>query len=178
MVGFAACLAAWYGKHARDPRGIKFCIEQRMRPGDDLQLQLKLMGFSYFHRMVYYDNRQVKENQSFKEGWFTTAWSRTILMNRFVDAVKNNWYKPHSPYLINELASLERKVMTSGKTTLIAQTGKKDDRVLAAGLSFFSRHAFDVLTERMQKRYQKPTGRLPEIDYGYSTNNRMSVGDF
>src|SRR5262249_44556892 len=33
-VGFAAALGAWYGPVCRDPRGVKFCIEQRERPGD------------------------------------------------------------------------------------------------------------------------------------------------
>jgi hypothetical protein len=176
MVGFAACLAAYYGKATKDPRGVKFCIEQRMRPGDDCQLQLKLMGFTFFHRMILYDNKQVKENQSVKEGWFTTNWSRSLLMNRFVGAFKDGWYKPNSPGLIGELGTLERKIMANGKTTLIGQTGKKDDRVLAAALSFFSRHHLDVLAERMNKKFQKPTGRLPQMNHDFPTHNQIDVG--
>jgi hypothetical protein len=177
MVGFAACLAAYYGKQARDPRGVKFCIEQRMRPGDDCQLQLKFMGFTHFHRMIYYDNKNPKENMSQKEGWFTGNWSRAIMLNSFVDAIKNGWYKPNSLGLVRELGQFERKVLATGKTRLESQTGKKDDRVLSAALSYFSFHHLESRAERQQKRYNKPTGRLPQMDYSPAGTNCMSVGD-
>jgi len=176
MVGFAACVAAYYAEWTVDPRGVKFAIEQRERPGDDCQLQLKLMGFSFHHVDTRYDGKVVKENRGSKEGWYTNAWSRPMLMNRFVDAVTNGWYKPNSPYLIQELGSLERKIAKSGKTRMEHQSGKHDDRVMAAATSYFTRHALDILAERAQKRYTPPTHKRPEIDYSYASIAQVSVG--
>lgn len=177
MVGFAACLAAWYGEDTIDSRGLKFAIEQRERPGDDCQLQLKLMGFSYQHVDIRYDNKKVKENQGFKEGIYMNAWSRPLIINRFVDAITNGWYVPNSPFLIKELRDLERKVSRSGKTRLEHQTGKHDDRVLAAAHSYWTRHALDVLAERSQKRYSPPTAKPPELDLGWCKSSEVSVGE-
>ena len=76
MVSIVACMAAWYGQwwegipHTRDPRGIKFCIEQRERYGDDCQFQLKLMGFNFHHNPQSYDGRDIAPAQSNKQGWF------------------------------------------------------------------------------------------------------------
>ena len=178
MVGFAACLAAWYGRNTKDPRGCKFAIEQRERPGDDCQLQLKLMGFTFHHIDTRYDNKVVKENKGHKEGWYTNAWSRPLLMNRFIDAVNNGWYKPQSPFLIQELGSLERKVTKSGKSRMEHQSGKHDDRVLAAATSYFTRHALDVMAERATVRYAPPTDKLPELNRSHAKLGEVSIGDW
>ena len=165
LVGFAACLAAWYGKNSIDPRGCKFAIEQRERPGDDCQLQLKLMGFTHHHVDTRYDSKKLNENKGVKEGWYSNAWSVPMLMQRFMDALLNGWYKPNSKYLIAELGSLERKLATTGrgKSKMEHQSGKFDDRVRAAAQSYFTRHAFDVMAERSNRRYRPPVGKLPEV---------------
>lgn len=176
-VGFAAAMGAWYGKKTRDPRGVKFCIEQRERPGDDCQHQLKMMGFLYHHKMIRYDDKKVKENNSNKDGWYSGVWSVPFLMNRFVDAVENGWYKANSKWLIRELENLERKKTATGKTKIQHQTGKKDDRVRAAALSYITRHHMDVLAERSQKKYELRRSNLPEITEEYANVSSMSVGD-
>lgn len=177
MVGFAACLGAWYGAKARDPRGAKFIIEQRMKPGDDCQLQLKLMGFTWQHRMVRYDDKKVKENESHKEGWFSNTWSVSFMTHRFVDAIKNGWYKCNSPYLIRELGDYERKVAANGKTKLEHQQGKHDDRIRAGCMAYITRHALDVLQDRTKKKYSAKTGKLPEVSREYPSNSLVSVGE-
>jgi len=177
-VGFAACLGAWYGARTRDPRGAKFCIEQRERPGDDCQHQLKMMGFLYHHEMIRYDDKRVKEaNASTKQGWYTNTWSRPFIMNRFVDAVNNGWYKANSKWLILELENLERKISAAGKKRIEAQTGKKDDRVLAAAMAYITRHHMDVLAERSDKKYELKRGNVPELNTSYANIASVSVGD-
>lgn len=175
MVGFAACLAAWYGQNTKSDRGCKFAIEQRERPGDDCQLQLKLMGFQFHHLDIRYDNKIVKENKGHKEGIYMNAWSRPMLMTRFVDAVTNGWYKPQSPFLITELGSLERKLANRGKSRMEHQSGKHDDRVLAAAHSYWTRHHIEVLAERSQKRYAPPSTKPPEVDYGWPNGTEVNV---
>jgi hypothetical protein len=176
-VGFAAAIAAWYGPSCRDPRGVKFCIEQRERPGDDCQLQLKLMGFSYQHLMTRYDSKKVGEKYGVKEGWYSNAWSVPFLMNRFVDAVNGGWYKPNSKYLIAELKDLERKISAAGRTKLEHQSGKHDDRIRAAAHSYITRHHLDVLQERSTKTYNPKSRWMPEINRAYPQLNQMAVDD-
>ncbi len=177
MVGFAAALGAWYGPMCRDSRGVKFCIEQRERPGDDCQHQLKMMGFLFHHDMIRYDDKKVKENNSNKQGWYTNAWSRPFIMNRFVDAVNNGWFKPNSRWLLEELRNLERKVTLAGKTKIEHQTGKHDDRVWASALSYITRHHMDILSERSEKTYAVKTGNIPELNVQYANVSSISVGE-
>lgn len=177
MVGFAAALGAWYGAKCRDPRGVKFVIEQRMKPGDDCQLQLKLMGFTWQHRMIRYDGKKVKENDSNKEGWFSGQWSVSFMTQRFVDAIKNGWYKVNSPYMIRECGDYERKIAAGGKTKLEHQDGKHDDRIRAGAMAYISRHALDVLQDRTSKVYSTKSGRLPEVNLEYANVGQMSVGE-
>jgi hypothetical protein len=172
MVGFAACIAAWYAENTLDARGVKFAIEQRERPGDDCQLQLKLMGFTYHHIDRRYDNKAINlqgSNRNTKEGIFMHGWFRPMLMARFVDAINNGWYKPNSPFLIAELKDLERKTSARGKSRLEHQAGKHDDRLLAAAHSYWTRHEIDNMAERSQKRYLPPSTKLPDLDEGCAT---------
>ena len=176
-VAFAACLAAWYGDKTIDHRGVKFAIEQRDRPGDDCQLQLKLMGFNYHHTDQRYDNKKVKEDtRGQKEGIFMHGWFRPMITQRFTDAITGGWYIPQSPHLIAELQDLELKIKL-GKNRMEHQSGKHDDRFLAAAHSYWTRHHFDILAERAQKKYAPPTQKLPELDFGYSSVSEVSVGD-
>ncbi len=183
-VGFAACIAAFYAQRndggrlrTRDPRGVKFCIEQRERPGDDCQFQLKLMGFNFQHVMTRYDGKVLRENMGHKEGFYTGPWSRPMLVNRFIDAIRNQWYKVNSKWLLKECENLERKVV-AGKTRIEHQSGKKDDRVFSAALAYFTRHAFDVLAERSTKRYGGASAnRPPEINEEMPSGSLVSVGD-
>lgn len=176
MVGFAACLAAWYGQDTKDPRGAKFAIEQRERPGDDCQLQLKLMGFSYHHKDRRYDNKKLVDSAGTKEGIFMHGWFRPMLMSRFTEAINGGWYKPNSPFLIQELRDLERKTAKNGKSRLEHQSGKHDDRVMAAAHSYWTRHELDTMAERSQKRYMPPATKPPAVDYSYANSGQVSVG--
>jgi hypothetical protein len=174
-VAFAACLGAYYGVKTIDARGVKYCIEQRTRSGDDCQFQLKLMGFTFHHIPTRYDDKKVKENTGHKEGWWSFDWSVAMLMNRFVDAVNNGWYKPNSPFLIEELGSLERKIAKAGKSKMEHQSGKHDDRIRAAAQSYFTRHAFDILAQRSQMRYAPPMQKPPEVDYGWNHDGELNI---
>jgi hypothetical protein len=179
MVGFAACLGAWYGEKTKDPRGVKFCIEQRMRSGDDCQLQLKFMGFTWHHIHVpAYDARgSVKENKGHIEGFRTNETTRPMVFGRFIDAINNGWYRPNSKWLLQECRDFVRKTLSTGKTKMDHESGKHDDRIMAAALSYFTRHAFDVMADRSTKRYSLPTGKLPEINYEYAATGMLAIGD-
>jgi hypothetical protein len=177
LVGFAGAVCAWFHPYCADERGVKLCIEQRMRPGDDCQLQLKFMGFTFHHVMTRYDGKKVKENMGQKEGWYTNEWSRPFITNRFVDAVTNGWYKPNSKFLLAELADFERTISARGKSRMDHQSGKHDDRIWAAAQAYITRHHLDVLSERSKTKYLPKTGVLPTVSREFPRLGNVSVGD-
>jgi hypothetical protein len=175
VVGFAACMAAWYGERARDARGVKFCVEQITRPGDTCQHQLKLMGFHWHHVPRRYDSKKIKDNGTKKQGWYSNVWSVPMLMTRFTEAVNGGWYRPASKWLIEELKTLERHE-AAGRSKMEHRSGQHDDRVRAAAQSYFTAHDFDILADRSQKRYALPAERHPAVSKAVCTANRVSVG--
>lgn len=177
MVGFAACIGAYFGRQAKDPRGVKFCIEQRDRPGDDCQFQLKLMGFLWHHSNDRIDGKKVREGSSSQHGFMTNAWSRPLLIGRFVEAVNGMWYKINSPYLLAECDEWERKILASGKSRVDHKSGKHDDRIFSAAMSYFTRHAFDVLADRSAKRYNTVSTQPILNESMCSDGFLVSVGD-
>jgi len=176
IVGFAACMAAWYGEHAKDTRGVKFCVEQIGRPGDTCQHQLKLMGFHWHHIPRRYDSKKVKDDSSKKQGWFSNVWSVPMLMTSFTEAVNGGWYRPASKGLIEELKTLERHAAVGRISKMEHRSGQHDDRVRAAAQSFFTAHDFDILAERAQKRYALPAEKMPPLNKSLCSINSVGVG--
>jgi hypothetical protein len=176
VVGFAACIAAWYGENAHDARGVKFCVEQIGRPGDTCQHQLKLMGFHWHHIPRRYDSKKIKDDAGKKQGWYSNVWSVPILMTRFTEAVNGGWYRPASRWLIEELKTLERHAAAGRISKLEHRSGQHDDRVRAAAQSFFTAHDFDILAERAQKRYALPAEKAPPLSKATCSVNMVSVG--
>jgi hypothetical protein len=174
-VPFVACMAAWYGKGAKDWRGVKFAIEQVEGPGDTCQNQLKIMGFNYHHQPGRYDGKKIKDVNKNREGWYSNRVSVPILMDRFIEAVNGEWYKPQSKWLIEELKTLERHIVSGGKDKMEHRQGQHDDRVRAAAQSYFTTHDLDDLANRAQKRYAVPQKKKIS---GGGRAGLISVGDW
>jgi len=169
MVSIAACMAAWYGQYVdgqprtRDPRGIKFCIEQRERYGDDCQFQLKLMGFHYHHKFIRYDDIKVEPNKAHKSGFFSNVWSVPMLLNRFEDAIMGGWLKVNSPMAVRQLSTWVRKISQSGRSKLDHESGQHDDNLRGLAMAYFTRHSFDVLVNRQTSKFATPEDKPPEL---------------
>jgi len=176
MVSMAACLAAYYGQwwdqrpHTRDPRGVKFIIEQRARYGDDCQHQLKLMGFFWHHKFHTYDDKVVQKDKAHKLGWFSNAWSVPMLLNRFTDALQGGWLKISHPMTLRQLKTWVRKTSISGKTKLDHESGKHDDNLRAIAMAYFTSHDDDVLVNRQQAKYGNPHEKQPPVNLDWCEN--------
>jgi hypothetical protein len=176
MVSIAACLAAWYGQYVdgrsrtKDPRGVKFCIEQRERYGDDCQFQLKLMGFYYHHIFARYDDKKIELNKGHKHGWFSNVWSVPMLLNRFEDAIMGGWLKVNSPMAIRQLSTWVRKISQSGKSKLDHESGQHDDNLRALAMAYFTRHSNDVLVNRQTEKYATHDERTPALNDAWCEN--------
>lgn len=164
---WAAAIIAYYTKFYPEGEQPKLIVEQVRKYGDSCYHSLKLHGFKNWHRFRQYDKKTVKMKESpyQREGWFTNAWSRPMLLGYFKSAVDNGWYEPHSRFLIGEIEAFEQTQTASGKTRADHRSGMHDDRIFAAAMSYFTLHDMDILAERSKMRYAKPEENELEVDF-------------
>jgi len=163
MARIAACVAVLFGQNENGGNDPKFVIEQVRKPGDECQHQLKIMGFTYHHIMQFYDQKgNIDPNKGSKEGWRTTAWSRSILLERFVDAVNTGWYILNDPIVIRQLGTFVRKKKDGGQTRMEHEEGQKDDNVFACAMGWTTLRDFENTALRLQSRYPL-TKKMQEV---------------
>lgn len=175
IYAWVAAIASFYGQYMEDEKHPKIVIEQRRKYGDTCQHQLKLMGFKRHHEFTEYDKKTLRPRtgQFGRQGWFTNAWSRPMLLGMFKFAVDGGWYVVNSRWLLSEIEQFEQKFTTEGKSRMDHATGKHDDRIFAAAMSYFTLHDLDVMAERAKKRYSSGFEEKLEIDFSpwYPTVN-------
>lgn len=150
----------------------KIGIEQLRAVGDTCQLQMRKMGYpvSRFHGMVRYDSRQIKKSSSPKLGWYTTPWSRPMLLGNFIHVLQNSWYQLNSPWTLEECRRFEVHYTATGRPKPEHQAGYTDDSLFAAAISTFIAHDTGVMAERTKKRFLGIDPRqLPTIDLAPSS---------
>jgi hypothetical protein len=160
MARIAACVAVLFGTDGRgnvtssNPMIVRFVIEQVRKPGDECQHQLKIMGFHDHHPMHHYDSKgNIDPSKATKEGWRTTSWSRSILLERFVDAVTNGWLILNDPIVIRQLASFVRKGKTSDSMAKMEHAnGSFDDNIFSNAMCWTTNHDLDNTALRLEKK--------------------------
>lgn len=169
MSRIAAAVATLYGEDSASETGCKFAIEQRRKPGDECQHQLKIMGFYYHHRMVMYDAKGMPDpSKATKEGFYTNVWSRPMMLNKLFDAVNTGWLKPNCPILIRQLKEAVRKE-TSGMSRIDHESGKHNDSVFGCGMAYFTAHDMDNTALRQEMRYRSDQEKNAVVDTGWCT---------
>jgi len=160
MARIAAAIAVLYGTDGEgnvtsgNPLLVKFIIEQVRKPGDECQHQLKIMGFLDHHIMHRYDAKgNIDPNRGSQEGWFTRTYTRSLLLDRFVNAVSTGWLILHDPIIIRQLADFERKYEGKGQSIMIHATGAHDDNIFAAAMAWTTLHDLENTAMRISGRY-------------------------
>jgi hypothetical protein len=150
---FIMVIAAYYAKFMKEghPREPLVSIEQIAAVGDVCQPQMRKMGYSRFHHFVRYDTKKIEKKKSNKMGWFTSGWSRPILIDTFVHNVKNGWLTIHSPFLLREMKRFEVH-NKAGKEKLEHADGDHDDRIFSSAIAVFTSHDTDAMVERGKHR--------------------------
>lgn len=106
--------------------------------GAALQRELQKRGWSNFHGWQYNDTRKTKpEMETQRIGVYTNAWFRSQMMDMLLTCLSEEAIDLPSPYLVDELETLERK---SGQRKIQAASSKFDDRLMALGFPLFSLH--------------------------------------
>ena len=159
MARIAAAVAVLYGTDGKgniisgNPLIAKFVIEQIRKPGDTCQHELKLMGFLDHHIMHHYDDRgNIDPTKGSKEGWRTSRWSRSILLERFVEAVTLGRLILNDPIVIRQLPEFVRKYQERGISEMIHGLGCHDDGIFSAAMCWTTLHDFENVAERLEKR--------------------------
>lgn len=166
IYAWVAAITAYYGQFLEDEQP-RIVIEQRRKYGDSCYHALKLHGFRNHHKFREYDKNTLRPlpHANQREGWFTNAWSRPLLLGMFKYAVDGGWFNVNSKWLIEEIEGFEQKQTDSGTTRMDHMQGKHDDRIFAAAMSYFTLHDMDVLSERAKKKYSVEEDEPVEVDF-------------
>lgn len=143
---FALAVAQFYSHRRPDGSWVRpqFVIETRWN-GENVQLELQKRGWPNFYTWTRYDRRTIAEGMTRNVGWRTTSWSRPQMMDYMVKAIRDGNLLIRSPYLVEELKTLESD---EGAQDSRARHGAHDDRVMALGIAFFTSHVRKVSGDR------------------------------
>jgi hypothetical protein len=164
MARIAAAVAVLYGTDGNgtvtsaNPLIVKFVIEQVRKAGDECQHQLKIMGFLDHHIMHWYDSKgNIDPNKGTKEGWRTTAWSRSILIDRGIEAINTGWLQVNNPVALRELNTFERKHKgQQGKPFCEHAEGSCDDNLFSLFMGWTTLHDLENTAVRIARKYTPP----------------------
>lgn len=122
--------------------------------GENVHNELKKRGWRNFHRWVRYDRKMMNQEASAtREGWYTTSWSRPMVIDMLLDALNSGWLDINSPWFINEMGDLQ---LDYEKQKIEAVAGAHDDRIMSMGIVLFSLHALETRhADKWKERTQR-----------------------
>lgn len=146
---FVMAITAYYSKFMRDqfPREPLVSIEQIAAVGDTVQSQMRLMGYGRFFMFHQLDTKVIKKHKATRMGWRTSGWSRPILVDGFVNSVKNDWIHIHSPFLLHDMSKFEVQIVR-GKEKMMHASDAHDDRIFASAIAVYTSHDMEMMMER------------------------------
>ena len=182
MSRIAAAIATYYTTDwngnvtSENPMGMRFVIEQIRKSGDECQLQLKLMGFYDHHIMHFYDDKgNINTEKGHKEGWRTVAWSRDILLQKFVNYVTGGWIKINDPVCIRQMKTFMRRLKL-GRATMGHDNGEHDDNIFANAMALITAHDIEDEGKRIESKYHVEPD--PEqINDGWCNSYQVVMGE-
>lgn len=172
---FAYAIAAFYSpldSESGEACQAKMVIEIAGN-GESTQLELRKRGWRNFHQWVRYDAKKLKESRATRFGWFTNSWSRPMMLDWLLKAIKDSWLDIPSTYFVQEMKDLERN---TDRQSMKAAHGGHDDQIMSLGIVFFSMWALELRQARASspgdtdfKGANPLTGRRisrPRLTYG------------
>jgi hypothetical protein len=152
-------------------------VEQVAAVGDTVNISMRALGYTNFHRMRRYDTvaKKNKRINAHKEGWFTFGWSRPILTGHFETLVKNGWFIVNSPYTLYEMDHWEvHLTAATGKAKYEHNIDCTDDGIFASAMAAFCPRDMKGLAERSSKRPRaEDKTKLPKLDFSPSPHGMV-----
>ena len=156
IFAFAMPIALYFRDRTRDIQGYPMVgIEQIASVGDVCQKEMKRLGYpaGRFFRFGRYDTVKIKQATN-KQGWFTTGWSRPILIGNFVHVVNNGWFVINSPWTIESMRRFEIHHTATNRVRMEHSSDTEDDDIFGAAISTFILHDLDTLADRSKKQFR------------------------
>lgn len=117
-----------------------------LRNGETIQLEMQKRGWWNFHPWQRYDKKRIRQKDVHRMGFFSNAWSRAMMMDYIIRAIKDEWIDINSPYFVDEMGDLERDDM---RQSLKAVYGGHDDLFVSIGMVYFSLHILEIRDGKM-----------------------------
>lgn len=127
----------WRNGKERQPR---ICVECKGN-GEAVQHELRKRGWWNFHPWLRYDVKKLQPGRAHRFGWYTNSWSRPLMMDYVVKALRDGWIDINSPWFVDEMQDLERDESIQDAR---AAYGCFDDRFMALGIIWFSLHILEI----------------------------------
>jgi hypothetical protein len=139
--------------------------------GEDIIYALRTK-YNYGNIYVRKTYDSIRNVATTKLGWKTTVATRPKLISKTLQYVKQGWWDLSSPWLINEMQTIEKK---DEEAKIQAASGTHDDLYMAAAIALWTAHDMEFnenLMETAEKRQRRRDQRVeaqnprkPEADY-------------
>lgn len=165
-------LGTYYSTYVNGRRRQARQVIEGAANGENVYLELRKRGWNNFHNWVRTDRKQMIESKANRQLWYTTTWSRPLMMDMLLDAINSGWLKVNSPWLVDEMGDLE---MVWEKQKIMAAAGKHDDRIMALGIVLYSLHFLETKHLDTWISRQAQEGRTPETFAKYSPGAQGNI---
>lgn len=142
LTPFAYAIGQMYRVKVNDDIVLPKMVVECNSNGETTQIALRKLGWpgARMHQWVRYDRKRIDQSKASRMGAFTTSWSRAMVLEYLIKAVRDYFIEIDSPWLITEFAQLAKDPL---KQKVEAVTGGHDDRIMALGWVFLSLHILD-----------------------------------
>jgi hypothetical protein len=131
------CIGMFYQNGSN--RQPKIAIETGLN-GEVTQLELRKLGWGNFHQWIRYDRKKISNKDASRIGFVTNRWSRPMLMDYLIKALRDGELEINSPEFVREMSALHRD---EGVQAARAEQGQHDDRFIALGIIYLSLHILE-----------------------------------
>jgi hypothetical protein len=131
------CIGLFYQNGSN--RQPKIAIETGLN-GEVTQLELRKLGWNNFHQWIRYDRKKISNKDASRIGFVTNRWSRPMLMDYLIKALRDGDMEINSPEFVREMSALHRD---EGVQMARAEQGQHDDRFMALGIIYLSLHILE-----------------------------------
>lgn len=138
--------------------------------GETAGFEMRKRGWNHFHIHERYDSKKMDSSRAPKLHWMTNSWSRPMMLDYFISAIRDGWMDVNSPELIEEMSHFHLDPL---KNKIMAENGAHDDRLMALGIVLFSLHIRDTRSVRRVRANKNEDDMTPDplYDPGYQAKD-------
>lgn len=175
LVPILMAIATWYSPIVDGEMQQAKVVIEIAGNGESTQLEMKKRGWSNFHDWLRYDNKITRRSSARKIGWMTRGWSRSLMLDYLIKALKDDWLSISSPWFVKEMRSLGKE---DNATKTEAISGAWDDRIMAMAminLSMWDLELYSGPLDTRMKEVREPQKTYPLLTIPRPTGQRYET---